>query len=97
MLGPGRGGCDSTSHGHRLKAKGFGVCSAPMKKRYTDVPFEVVKGPKPDVLPRWFKLLMFALAGLLLLGVPIWKFNESHSTAPVEAGAKAEPPAQPAR
>lgn len=68
-----------------------------MRKRYTDVPFEVVNGPKPDVLPGWFKIMMYVLAALFLLGVPVWKFNEGHSTAPREAAPPAAQPAPSAR
>lgn len=68
-----------------------------MRKDWTDAKFEVVKGsPEPRDLPRWFKTLVFALATLFLLALPIWKFNEAHRPPP-EVGATAGPPSPPVR
>ncbi len=37
-----------------------------MPKRWTDAEFEVVKGPQPDVLPQWFKTMMYVLAAIFM-------------------------------
>lgn len=69
-----------------------------MRKPYTDAKYEVVTGPTQDILPQWFKTLMLWLAALMLLGLPIWKFNESHRPSPqAEAGGSVAPQAPSAR
>lgn len=73
-----------------------------MSKRYTDVPFEVVSGPRRrKELPGWFKAGLFGLVTVWLLATLLWRagaFGDYPSTdlrAP--ADARAAPQAPPAR
>lgn len=65
-----------------------------MPKDWIDAEFEVVGEPVArKELPAWFKAFMLIASTLMLLGVPIWRFNEgAHSPPPVPAAA---PPALP--
>lgn len=70
-----------------------------MRKRYTDVPYEVVSGPTRErkELPAWFKVALFALVGLMLAARGVWSFNEAHRTPPTAAAAPVAPQSPDAR
>jgi len=76
-----------------------------MPKRWTDAEFEVVRGSKPDVLPQWFKTMMYVLAALFMLTFIADKygaFPEFHDPTdprpePVPAVATTSPQAPPAQ
>ena len=72
-----------------------------MPKGWTDAEYVVVKGPKRDPLPDWFKAIMLILATVIMLSMGVMKVRDLHgSTAPqagAEAGATGTQPAPDAR
>lgn len=72
-----------------------------MTRKFTDVPYEVVEGPRyrRDPLPAWFKIVMLLAATAFLIVLGVTKMTEIHgpTAPPAEADGQAAPPAPPAR
>jgi hypothetical protein len=83
-------------------AESAGTGYAPaMTRKFTDVPYEVVEGPRyrRDPLPTWFKIVMLLAATAFLIALGVTKMTEIHgpTAPPAEADGRVALPAPPAQ
>lgn len=69
-----------------------------MGKKVIDADFTVVSGPRParKDLPRWFKILVFSLAGLASVGTAIERTKQADGRPSLLDRPTAQAPALPA-